>query len=206
MLNHHYWCYITRCKLLETFQAGAILTREGRKAKVDELLWWWFLSLPNERLTCKDVIPVSRNWHFLVFMFSFGYIIFSAVHCFQPYKFSPWNNKQLLVGKELTMKMSSISSLRRIQFLKLGKRIASAGSAITLGGSVKRRTLLDCCHGAYALRQLAGKFKSQWKQTLGWQRSRAQYSYDLHSYSLNFDDGDRLWHHGCPWFFFFFFF
>jgi hypothetical protein len=86
------------------------------------------------------------------------------------------------------MKISSISSLRRILFLKLGKRIASAGSSVTLG-SVKRRTLLDCWHGSYVLRQLVGKFKSQWKQNLGWQRSRVQYSYDLHSYSLNFDDG-----------------
>ncbi|KAE7997876.1 hypothetical protein FH972_002472 [Carpinus fangiana] len=86
------------------------------------------------------------------------------------------------------MKISSISSLRRIQFLQLGKRIASSGPSATLG-SVKRRRLLDCCHGSYALRQLVGKFKSQWKQTLGWQRSRVQYSYDFHSYSLNFDDG-----------------
>jgi hypothetical protein len=120
-------------------------------------------------------------------MFSFGYII-SAVHCFQPYKLSLKQYTAVGGKGAITMKITSISSLRRTQFLKLGKRIASAGSAATLG-SVKRRTLLDCCHGSNALRQLVGKFKSQWKQTLGWQRNRARYSYDLHSYSLNFDDG-----------------
>ncbi|GMY06246.1 hypothetical protein FCV25MIE_01485 [Fagus crenata] len=84
--------------------------------------------------------------------------------------------------------ISNISSLRRMQFFKLGKRIASTGSASTLG-SDKRRASLDCCHGSYVLRQLLWKFKSQWKQAFRRQRSSAQYSYDLHSYSLNFDDG-----------------
>ncbi|KAB1212066.1 hypothetical protein CJ030_MR5G024638 [Morella rubra] len=96
------------------------------------------------------------------------------------------------------MKISSISSLRRMEFLKLRKRIASTGSAVTVV-SAKRRALLDCCRGSNLLRQLVWKFKSGWKQNLGWQRSKAQYSYDLHSYSLNFDDGffcGHLSHHG----------
>jgi len=120
-------------------------------------------------------------------MFSFGYVI-SAVHCFQPYKLSLKQYTAVGGKGAITMKITSIYSLRRTQFLKLGKRIASAGSAVTLG-SVKRRTLLDCWHGSYVLRQLVGKFKSQWNQNLGWQRNRTRYSYDLHSYSLNFDDG-----------------
>lgn len=86
------------------------------------------------------------------------------------------------------MKISTMCSFRRMQFWKLSKRIASAGSGFTLL-SGKRRAPLDCCHGSYVLRQLVWKFKSQWKQALNQQRSSAQYSYDLHSYSLNFDDG-----------------
>lgn len=97
------------------------------------------------------------------------------------------------------MKISTMCSFRRMQFWKLRKRIASAGSGFTLL-SGKRRAPLDCCHGSYVLRQLVWKFKSQWKQALNQQRSSAQYSYDLHSYSLNFDDGSP---HGFRWLFFF---
>ena len=115
-----------------------------------------------------------------IFMFSFDYI-------------------QPLGGKGvIRIKISNISSLRRMQFFKLGKRIASTGSASTLG-SDKRRASLDCCHGSYVLRQLLWKFKSQWKQAFRRQRSSAQYSYDLHSYSLNFDDG---LFNGSRWLFF----
>lgn len=96
------------------------------------------------------------------------------------------------------MKISSISSLRRLEFLKLRKQNLSAGSAVTLV-SFKRRALLDCSCGSYLLRQSVRKFKSLWKQDFSWQRSKAKFSYDLRSYTLNFDDGffnDHLSHHG----------
>lgn len=78
---------------------------------------------------------------------------------------------------------------RGIEFVKLRKRISCDGSAITVVSVKRRAHQLDCCHGSRLLRQLVWKFKSLWKQNFCLQRSKAQYSYDLHSYSLNFDDG-----------------
>ncbi|CAK7349334.1 unnamed protein product [Dovyalis caffra] len=78
--------------------------------------------------------------------------------------------------------------MKRIQFLKWGSRISSTGPAVTLV-SVKRRVPFGRHCGSSFLMQLFWKFRTQWKQAFGWQRSRAQCSYDLYSYSLNFDDG-----------------
>ncbi|CAK9162179.1 unnamed protein product [Ilex paraguariensis] len=54
---------------------------------------------------------------------------------------------------------------------------------------VQREVPAKCCHGSYGARQLLWRFWSQWKQAVRWQRSTAQFSYDPHSYSQNFDDG-----------------
>ncbi|KAF3436097.1 hypothetical protein FNV43_RR23189 [Rhamnella rubrinervis] len=92
------------------------------------------------------------------------------------------------------MKFSSIFSLWRIQCFKFGKRISVSrtGSAVTLGSVQRTASLGSNVHGGSSLlRQLFWKFKSLiWKQALGYGRSStARFSYDLHSYSLNFDDG-----------------
>lgn len=86
------------------------------------------------------------------------------------------------------MKVSSISSCWKIQCLKLGKGITSTGSAVTLV-SIERRASTGCCHVSYLLRKLIWKLKSQWKQAVGWRKSYTHYTYDLQSYSLNFDNG-----------------
>ncbi|KAG2713686.1 hypothetical protein I3760_04G188100 [Carya illinoinensis] len=78
------------------------------------------------------------------------------------------------------------------------KQNSSAGSAVTLL-NFKRRALLDCNRGSSLLWQSVWKCKSLWKQNFGWQRSKAKYSYDLRSYTLNFDDGffnDSFSYHG----------
>ncbi|KAJ7977184.1 Fanconi anemia group F protein (FANCF) [Quillaja saponaria] len=102
-----------------------------------------------------------------------------------------------------TMKFSRFSSFGKFQFLKFWKRFGRAGSSVTLGNVQRRPSIFvsfDCCHGSFSLRKLVVKFKTQWKQSLGWQRSSPQYSYDLRSYSLNFDDGlhnENRPPHGC---------
>ncbi|KAM0050922.1 hypothetical protein Hdeb2414_s0007g00229351 [Helianthus debilis subsp. tardiflorus] len=52
--------------------------------------------------------------------------------------------------------------------------------------------------GGGVLKQLTWRFKSQWKQALGWQTTTGnRHGYDPHSYSQNFDDGflyDHLSH------------
>ncbi|KAJ9169663.1 hypothetical protein P3X46_017825 [Hevea brasiliensis] len=94
--------------------------------------------------------------------------------------------------KKLEMKILSLQGVKKNQLQKWGKRIASTESAIT-HGNVKIRGSFSCFCGSHVLRQLVWKFRTKWKQALGWQRSSVRYSYDLHSYSLNFDDG---LHHG----------
>ncbi|CAN0885657.1 hypothetical protein LINGRAHAP2_LOCUS15179 [Linum grandiflorum] len=86
--------------------------------------------------------------------------------------------------------------------LSLGKRIA-AGSSTTTGSSSSSSTSADLFGGqekkiavmGYNVpKKLVYKFKSQWKQAaIGFQNKdkspSAKYSYDIQSYSLNFDDG-----------------
>ncbi|TQD83727.1 hypothetical protein C1H46_030684 [Malus baccata] len=48
---------------------------------------------------------------------------------------------------------------------------------------------MGCCRGSYLLRHLFWKLKSQLKQGLGRKKCYNRFSYDLQSYSLNFDDG-----------------
>ncbi|PRQ25734.1 hypothetical protein RchiOBHm_Chr6g0286891 [Rosa chinensis] len=86
------------------------------------------------------------------------------------------------------MKVSRISSLWRMQFLKLGRRIASSRPAVTLG-SVETGASFGFFSGSHLLGQLIRKLKSQCKQAFGRQKRYAQFSYDIHSYSLNFDNG-----------------
>ncbi|KAK3193460.1 hypothetical protein Dsin_024770 [Dipteronia sinensis] len=89
---------------------------------------------------------------------------------------------------EIAMKMFEMQRLQRIQFLKLGKKMRSTESSVKLG-RVERRVPTSCVCKSHMWRQLVWKLKSLWKQALGRQRISIRYSYDIHSYSLNFDDG-----------------
>ncbi|KAF7818468.1 hypothetical protein G2W53_023923 [Senna tora] len=55
---------------------------------------------------------------------------------------------------------------------------------VTLGSVQRRRG-----SSSSFVRQIVYKLKGQWKQDLGWERRSPRFSYDHHSYSLNFDDG-----------------
>ncbi|KAF9688507.1 hypothetical protein SADUNF_Sadunf02G0204200 [Salix dunnii] len=79
-------------------------------------------------------------------------------------------------------------SMKRIQFLRWGSRISSTGSAVKLVSLKRQVPSGRRCESSF-LMQLVSKFRTQWKQAFGWQRSKAQCSYDPYSYSLNFDDG-----------------
>lgn len=111
------------------------------------------------------------------------------------YKLFPWITGHLELRKNLAMKILSLQSVKKNQIQKWGKRIASTESAITLGNAKGRRLSFSCCCGLHVLKKLVLKFRTKWKQALGWQRSSIQYSYDLYSYSLNFDDGLCHGHH-----------
>lgn len=85
--------------------------------------------------------------------------------------------------------------LKRIQyFRKWEKKVANDGSAVKLMSADKKRPSFFCSSSSksYVLKQFVWKVKSQWRQqALRLQRSSStkQFSYDFHSYSLNFDDG-----------------
>ncbi|WCJ38196.1 hypothetical protein M5689_019269 [Euphorbia peplus] len=86
------------------------------------------------------------------------------------------------------MKTFSIQSVKKNQLLKSGKRTASIESSITLGNA-KSRVSFRCCCESRILRQLLRKLRKQCRQGLGWKKKSVKYSYDIYSYSLNFDDG-----------------
>ncbi|KAK8496308.1 hypothetical protein V6N12_063881 [Hibiscus sabdariffa] len=81
-----------------------------------------------------------------------------------------------------------MQTMKRIRFLKWEKKVASDEYAVKLIG-VERRPDLCCCSKLHALKQFVLKLKSQWRKAMRLQRSSTQFSYDFHSYSLNFDDG-----------------
>ncbi|KAK7277484.1 hypothetical protein RJT34_22497 [Clitoria ternatea] len=86
------------------------------------------------------------------------------------------------------MKITRLCSFQtNHQFMKFHRKTRVA-SSVTLG-NVQRRAPLECFPSSCILRQVCCKLKNRFKQVLGWQRSSPRYSYDLHSYSLNFDDG-----------------
>ncbi|KAL4312051.1 hypothetical protein GQ457_01G056120 [Hibiscus cannabinus] len=78
--------------------------------------------------------------------------------------------------------------MKRIRFLKWEKKVASDEYAVKLIG-VERQPDLCCCSKLHALKQFVLKLKSQWRKAMRLQRSSTQFSYNLHSYSLIFDDG-----------------
>ncbi|CAN1193028.1 hypothetical protein LINPERHAP2_LOCUS41834 [Linum perenne] len=105
------------------------------------------------------------------------------------------------------MTLLSSQNIKRIQFQRWGKRIGSsftasssssssaAAGAVAIGVGMKRKGPLGwCCSRSYVPNKWVYKFKAQWKKTIGWKKSStttpSQYSYDIQSYSLNFDDGN----------------
>ncbi|CAN0885703.1 hypothetical protein LINGRAHAP2_LOCUS15191 [Linum grandiflorum] len=76
------------------------------------------------------------------------------------------------------MTLMTSQSMKRIQFLRWGRK--------RKGGP-----LGWCCSRSYVPKKWVNKFKAQWKKAIGWRKSSCppQYSYDIQSYSLNFDDG-----------------
>ncbi|XVE72868.1 hypothetical protein DITRI_Ditri11bG0072800 [Diplodiscus trichospermus] len=82
-----------------------------------------------------------------------------------------------------------MQTMKRIdQFFKWEKKVANDGDAVKLI-SVQRMPTLCCRSKSCAWKQFVWKLKSQWREALRLQRSSMQFSYDFHSYSLNFDDG-----------------
>ncbi|CAF1731063.1 uncharacterized protein LOC111200982 [Brassica napus] len=88
-------------------------------------------------------------------------------------------------------------SLKRLQFRTWGKRIGSSTTAsVTLGNTEEKTTIVayafSCCGKPprVLVKQLVLRLKSRWRL---WRKSdnnnNIQYSYDLRSYHLNFDDG-----------------
>ncbi|CAN1131510.1 hypothetical protein LINPERPRIM_LOCUS13857 [Linum perenne] len=82
------------------------------------------------------------------------------------------------------MKVLTAQSLKRIQFFMWGKRIGSSGS------SPAAAVACFCSSRCYVPKKWVNKFKAQWNKAIGWHKSSStpQYSYDIHSYSLNFDE------------------
>ncbi|KGN58293.1 hypothetical protein Csa_017624 [Cucumis sativus] len=85
-------------------------------------------------------------------------------------------------------------SLWKWQFMKLGNRIANSGSSSSsipyVVSDTQKPPCFCCSSSSPSFKHLILKLKSQWKHhNLRWQNSTVRYSYDLQSYSLNFDDG-----------------
>lgn len=162
-----------------------------------------FINLHQWECDSLQILPASGNWYLKAS--SSCFLLNNWCFCFLLLLPISLSIKQVTAegGQEkLTMKVSRISSLWRMQFLTLGKRIVSTRSAVTLG-SVRSRASLGCCRGSYLILRQIRKLKSQCKQVLGQQRSYARFSYDIHSYSLNFDNGfdDHLSPHSFRWWF-----
>ncbi|WJX18375.1 hypothetical protein P8452_08177 [Trifolium repens] len=94
----------------------------------------------------------------------------------------------IVIVQSNTMKLSRMYSFQRNQLMKF-QRKARVTSSVTLGNNDQRKVTLECGSLSCIVKKLFCKLKNCWKQSLGWKRSTPQYSYDLQSYCLNFDDG-----------------
>ncbi|CAL1380820.1 unnamed protein product [Linum trigynum] len=92
--------------------------------------------------------------------------------------------------------------MRRIPLLRQGKRsIPSSTSAAAMASIVDRKTKVSFGSrrrsSRYVPTRWVYKLRAQWKRAIGWQQkgsnsSSSQFSYDIRSYALNFDDGGCL--------------
>ncbi|KAI4301043.1 hypothetical protein L6164_034362 [Bauhinia variegata] len=95
------------------------------------------------------------------------------------------------------MKLSRLSGFQITRFFRFQKKSTRVCSSVTLGSIPRRELLTGCCPaGSCIFSQRISKLKNRCKQYLGWQlqRTTPQYSYDFHSYCLNFDDGSSSDH------------
>lgn len=92
--------------------------------------------------------------------------------------------------EELGKKILRMVSLKKIQILNFGRRIACSSSSVTYV-SVGRRKSAECCGGSYLYlwRQIFWRLKSEWRGALRGHRRNSQFGYDPRSYTQNFDDG-----------------
>lgn len=120
------------------------------------------------------------------FMLSFP-VLFLMMHFLQQCMFSV--DLKYQVNTSANIKMSQFYISHRTQFLRPQSKMR-VSPLVTLG-NVQRRGILGCGPAASSvLRQLVCKLKRSWKQVMGWHRSSTpKYSYDFHSYCLNFSDG-----------------
>ncbi|AES81576.1 hypothetical protein MtrunA17_Chr7g0261931 [Medicago truncatula] len=76
------------------------------------------------------------------------------------------------------------------------KRKLRVSPLVTLG-NVHRRRQLGFGPASKVLRKMVCKLKSSWKKAMKWHRYSPQYSYDLRSYCLNFNDTHLNDHTHC---------
>ncbi|CAI0461515.1 unnamed protein product [Linum tenue] len=87
--------------------------------------------------------------------------------------------------------------MKTTQFLRGGKRIpsstASSAAMVAIADRKRKVPSGSCRNKSYVPKRWVHKLRAQWKQTIGWQKSSSsQFSYDICSYSLNFDEGGSL--------------
>ncbi|CAH8358112.1 unnamed protein product [Eruca vesicaria subsp. sativa] len=97
------------------------------------------------------------------------------------------------------MKLMNKQSSKRLQFQTWGKRIGSSTTeSVTLGNSEERTKIMafafSCCGKPLRVlvKQLVLRLKSRLRlsrKSYNNNNNNIQYSYDLRSYHLNFDDG-----------------
>ncbi|CAI0405616.1 unnamed protein product [Linum tenue] len=99
------------------------------------------------------------------------------------------------------MKFLNTQSMKRIPFLRWGERIPRSTSAAAMVSIVdkKAKVPLGSCRSTnrcYVPKRWVYKLRSQWKRAIGWHKSSSsttsQFSYDIRSYALNFDDDGCL--------------
>ncbi|KAK7336904.1 hypothetical protein VNO77_17457 [Canavalia gladiata] len=97
------------------------------------------------------------------------------------------------------MKISHVYIPQRTQFLKLQRKMR-VSPLVTLGNAQRRVQLGSVGNGpaSSVFRQLVCKLKSRWKQVMGCHKRSPQYSYDFHSYCLNFNDAPSNEHIHIP--------
>lgn len=172
--------------------------------------WWWMIHLrvwtihwhtrfvhefyihtlqTPQHLSLFHFIKLGSLNSFLILCFFFTSNIFSL--------------SQSKTQSKVTMKLMNNQSLKRNQFMKWGKQIGSSTTAsATLVNSEDRTTVVafafSCCGKPprVLLKQFVWRLKSRLRLSRkSDHNNNIQYSYDLRSYHLNFDDGwsSRWW-------------
>lgn len=135
-----------------------------------------------------SILPHITKWH-IQCMIMFCSVLATYIPTFHAYLLTCNPIPQISRGVKCErMKVSRLHSFQR-NVLMIFQRKKRVTSSVTLGNVQRKAPLVECCSLTCIVKKAFYKLKNQWKQSLGWQRSAPQYSYDLHSYCLNFDDG-----------------